>query len=83
MKKEDVKIGMKVQVHSKSTGIELGLSSVILEAKRKGQKFLYVTHQHAIEKGGERFMLSDDEHDINLCGDYFLCSDFEPYNEEN
>jgi len=79
MKKEDVKIGMKVVIHAKSAGKPMALSSICDKMKEKKQPFLYVSHQHADERGGSRFMLSDDRSDVHCCGDYFMCTDFEPY----
>ena len=83
MKREDVVIGMKVKVKSKSAGKPLSESTVYAGMKERNQDFLYVAHQHAIEVGvSDRFLLTDDKSDIHCCGDYFLCSDFEPYVEE-
>ena len=83
MNKADVVIGMKVVPHRKSTGKPLHASNAFLDAKAKGQPYLYVAHQHADEReSGERFLLTDDERWVHCFGDYFMCSDFEPYVEE-
>ena len=73
---------MKVKVNSKSTGKPLSESLVYAGMKEKGQDFLYVAHQHAVEiKVSDRFLLTNNKSDIYCCGDYFMCSDFEPFIE--
>lgn len=81
MDKNNVQIGMKVVPKSKSVGCSLEDAGVYKEMKRKKQPFLYVTHQHAMDKeiGSDRFLLSDNVTDISCCGDYFKSLDFEPY----
>lgn len=74
MRKEDVKIGMKVVPHGKTVGFSLDESNSWRTCKRNKQKFLYVTNIR-----GDIVFLNNQNNTGN--GDYFRPEDFEPYTE--
>lgn len=77
MKKEQVKIGMKVVPHQKTVFPSLSLedSTVWKEAIKINQKYLYVV---GWESGFNAFVLNTNE---ELDGDYFKPEDFEQYKQ--
>lgn len=77
MRREDVKVGMKVVPHSKSySGYydKLEHSTEWEGARRKGQKFMYVARIDY-----DKIVLSKSEH--SGIGDWFLPSDFTLYKD--
>ena len=78
MKREDIKIGLKVVPHSKTTINYGGLnwSTNWNRAKEINQPYLFVSGIQT-----DRIILSN-ENRKNDVGDYFLPEDFEPYIEE-
>ena len=75
MKLEDIKIGMKVEPHSKSAQNPLEESSHWNKALENDQEFLYV---NSITEDGIVLAYQDQ---IKQTGDFFEPSDFEPYQE--
>jgi len=79
MKKEDIKVGMKVIPHSKSAqGRTPGLKSsrVWKLAQQYKQPYLYVNKIPA-EGDYQEYLLSN-QYTLVRDGDYFLATDFEP-----
>jgi len=78
MKKENVKIGMRVVPHQKTVFKDMGLedSGAWEEARNRNQEFLYVVEW---ESGFNAFVLNYED---NLNGDYFKAEDFELYEED-
>ena len=79
MKREDIKIGLKVVPHSKTTINYGGLnwSTNWNRAKEINQPYLFVSGIKT-----DKIILSDED-GKNDVGDYFLPEDFEPYIEES
>jgi len=78
LKKENVKIGMKVVPHSKTVWSELEESNSWETALKRKQNYLYVTAWDDEEKC---FVLSEDITDKEG-GDFFNPEDFESYQEK-
>ena len=79
MKKEDVKIGMKVVPHSKSIWNNQTLtdSNCWKEATERNQEYLYVIFW---SDSFSAFVLTENEENQED-GEYFNSEDFEPYEE--
>jgi len=80
MKKEDIKIGMRVVPFQKTAFSQLENSNTWKDALNKNQKYLYV-----IDWDDELncFVLDDENINDGDNGDFFNTEDFKPYSEED
>ena len=77
MKDEDVKIGMKVVPHNKTTWRNLSKSNAWEKGKERG--YLYVT---LYDREEESWVLDQQKEYSDCDGDFFNACDFELYAEE-